>query len=125
MLLMFEGSTRGAINQAVHQYAQSNNKYIDDRFDPEKESCHHQYLDASNLHCWVMSQSLPTGKFKWVENPDELKGNISKLAKEAGKGYLLEVDVSYPDNSHNLHNALPFMCKKMKINGVQKLVPNL
>ena len=67
-----------------------------DRFDPEKESHYLQYLDANNLYGWVMSQNLPTGRFKWVENPDELKGSISELAKESGKGYLLEVDVSYP-----------------------------
>ena len=57
-----------------------------------------------------------------MENPDKLKDNISKLAKEARKGYLLEVDVSYPDN---LHDDLPFMWEKRKINGVQKLVSNL
>ena len=33
-----------------------------------------------------------------MENPNELEDNIEKLAKEAGKGYLLEVDVSYPDD---------------------------
>ena len=60
-----------------------------------------------------------------MKNPEELKGNINKLAKEAGKGYLLEVDVSYPYDLHNLHNDLTFMCKRRKINGVQKLVLNL
>ena len=58
-------------------------------------------------------------------NPDELKGNISKLAKETEKGCLLKVDVSYPNDLHNLHDNLPFMCERKKINGVQKLVPNL
>ena len=33
--------------------------------------------------------------------------------------------MSYPDESHNLHNDLQFMCKKRKISEVQKLVPNL
>ena len=72
-----------------------------------------------------MVQELPTGRFKWVENPNKLKGNISKLTKEAGKAYLLEVDISYPDDLHDLRNNLPFMCEKKKINGVQKLVHNL
>ena len=39
-----------------------------------------------------------------MENPEELKGNISNLAEETGKGYLLEADISYPDNLHDLHN---------------------
>ena len=40
-------------------------------------------------------------------------------------GYLLEVDVRYPKKLHDYQNNLPFMCAKMKINGVEKLVPNL
>ena len=69
-----------------------------------------------------MSQPLPTGGFKWVDvNPNE----ISELATRTDKGYLLEVDVSYPKELHNPHNDLPFMCERMEINGVEKLVPNL
>ena len=60
-----------------------------------------------------------------MENSDDLKGDISKLAKEARKGYLLEVDISYPDDLHDLHNDLSFMCQKRKINEIQKLVSNL
>ena len=71
-----------------------------------------------------MSQPLPTGGFKWVDvNPSE----ISELATRTDKGYLLEVDVSYPKELHNPHNDhdLPFMCERMEINGVEKLVPSL
>ena len=79
-------------------------------------------LDANNLYGWVMSQPLPTGGFKWVDvNPNE----VSELATRTDKGYLLEVDVSYPKELHNPHNDLPFMCERMEINGVEKLVPNL
>ena len=42
-----------------------------------------------------------------------------------GVGYVLEVDVKYPRELHNLHNDLPLMCKKIRVNGVEKLVPNL
>ena len=69
-----------------------------------------------------MSQPLPTEEFRWVDiKPDK----ISKLAKRKSKGYLLEVDVRYPKELHNSHNDLPFMCERMKINGVEKLIPNL
>ena len=37
----------------------------------------------------------------------------------------LEVDVEYPIELHKMHNNLPFMPEKMKINKVVKLVPNL
>ena len=99
---------------------EANNKYMSNRFDPGKESCYLPYLDVSNLYHWVMIQNLPIGEFKWVKNPDKLKGNISELAKEAGKVYLLEVDKFYPNYLHDLHNDLPFMCDNTKINEVQK-----
>ena len=69
-----------------------------------------------------MSQPLPTGGFKWV---DVKPNDISRLAKIKNKGYLLEVDVSYPTELYDSHNDLPFMCERMKINGVEKLVPDL
>ena len=40
------------------------------------------------------------------------------------KGISLEVDVRYPKELHDSHNNLPFMCERMKINGVEKLIPN-
>ena len=105
----------------VHRYAKANNKYMGEKFNPKRESSYLQYLDANNRYGWAMSQLLPTGGFRWFDiKPDE----ISKLAR-CDKGYLLEVDVSYPRELLNLHNDLPFMCEKMRINKVEKLVPNL
>ena len=42
-----------------------------------------------------------------------------------GVGYVLEVDVKYPRELHDHHNDLPFMCEKIRVSGVEKLVPNL
>ena len=38
---------------------------------------------------------------------------------------MLEVDVKYPRELHDHHNDLPFMCEKIRVSGVEKLVPNL
>ena len=123
MLLMFEKGIRGGITQAVYQYANTNNKYMGKKFNPEAITSFLQYLDANNLYGWAMNQPLPTGGFKWVNDvaPDE----IGKLAKIENKGYLLEVDVKYPKELYDSHNYLTFMCEKIKINKVEKLVPNL
>ena len=79
------------------------------------------------LYGWAMSQPLPNGEFRWIElrndwNPNKI---IKELSAKKNCGYLLEVDVRYPKELHDYHNDLPFMCAKMKINGVEKLVPNL
>ena len=122
MLLMFERGIRGGITQAVHRYASANTKYMGDLHNPSRESSYLQYLDANNLYGWAMSQLLATGNFRWVNiDPSQIR----TLATSKIKGYLREVDVRYPAELHDSHNDLPFMCERMEINRVEKLVPNL
>ena len=96
-------------------------------YDKSKPTKNLQYLDANNLYGWAMSQPLPTGGFHWVEFRKDRspKTIVEELVVKKDHGYLLEVDVAYPKELHDYHNDLPFMCAKMKINGVEKLVPNL
>ena len=68
-----------------------------------------------------MSQPLPTGGFEWV---DIDQSQIHELA-HGDRGYLEEVDVRYPTEIHDSHDELPLLSKRMEINGVTKLVPNL
>ena len=120
MLLMFEAGIRGGITQAVHRYAAANNKHMNN-YNPNASSSYIQYLDENNLYGWAMSQPLPTGEFKWVNlDPNQ----IHELAHK-DKGYLLEVDVRYPTEIHDSHDELPFLSKRMEVNGVTELVPNL
>ena len=125
MFLMFERGIGGGITQSVHRWAEANNPYMEE-YDSNKPTNYLQYLDANNLYGWAMSQPLPTGEFKWIKcenvNPKTL---VKKFAAEKDHGYLLEVDVSYPKKLHDLHNDIPFMCTKMKVNGVEELIPNL
>ena len=122
MLLMFERGIRGGITQAVRKYAAANNPYMGDKFDPNEDTTYLQYLDTKNLYGWAVSQPLPAGGFRWVDiEPNE----ISELATRTDKGYILDVDVSYPTRLHNQHNDLPFMCERIEINEVEKLVLNL
>ena len=121
MLLMFERGIRGGITQVVKRYVRANNKYMKD-YDPQEPSRYLQYLDANNLYRWAMSQLLPTGGFKWVDvRPEEVK----ELSDKEDREYLMEVDVLYPTELQDDHNELPFMCGRMKIGGVDKLVVDL
>ena len=45
--------------------------------------------------------------------------------EEIDEGYFLEVDVQYLENLHNLHNDMPFLPDRMKIEKVEKFVTNL
>ena len=127
MLLMFERGIRGGITQSVHRWASANNPYMGSEYEKSKPTKYLQYLDANNLYGWAMSQPLPTGEFRWLEFRKDRNRNtiVEELVVKKDYGYLLEVDVRYPKNLHDYHNDLPFMCAKMKINGVEKSVLNL
>ena len=49
------------------------------------------YFDANSLYGWVMSQSLPTGNFKWVNNV--AKFDFMNITEDSPAGYILEVDL--------------------------------
>ena len=49
---------------------------------------------------------------------------IKNYDKNGHKGYILEVDVKYPKKLRSVHNDLPFLPKRMKINKCEKLVCN-
>ena len=96
MLLMSGGSIRGGITQAVHHYAEANNKYMGDKFNPKEDSSFLQYLDTNNRYDWVMRQLLPTGGFNWVDLSEFTLDKIDSYANCDKEGYLLEVNVKYP-----------------------------
>ena len=67
------------------------------------------YLYANNLYGWAMSQSLPTGRFKWLK---EDKWHEIFKNKE-GIGYFIDCDLEYPKELHELHNDYPLAPEKI------------
>ena len=46
------------------------------------------------------------------------------FTEESDERYFLEVDAQYLENLHELHNDLPFLSERMKIEKVENLVAN-
>ena len=81
--------------------------------------------------------------FKWLKNVDGF--DVNSISKKSSTGYILEVDLEYPDELHALHNDYPLVpekhaitydmlsdyCKKIadeyevKAGDVKELMPNL
>ena len=99
MLLMVEKGTRGGVSMVSNRYGKANNKYMGDKFNSNEPSKYIQYLDANNLYGWVMSKPLPTHGFKWM--------NTSELNVWEKTPCILEVDLEYPKELHDLHNDYP------------------
>ena len=73
-----------------------------------------------------MSQKLPVNRFKWKKNVSKFDENVIKnYDEDSKKGYVLEIDVYYTRDLHDLHKDLPFLPETMKIKKCDKLVWNL
>ena len=73
-----------------------------------------------------MSQKLPVNNFEWIEDTSQFKESFIKIYnEESDKGYFLEVDVQCLEKLHEIHNGLPFLPERMKIEKVEKLAANL
>ena len=94
-------------------------------YNKDEEESFLQYNDANNLYGFPMSAPLPVDGFEWMEDLFKIdKDFIKNYDENSDKGYILEVDVKYPKNLHDLHSDLPFLPERMKIDKCKKLVCN-
>ena len=116
MLLMIEKGIRGGVSMITTRYSKANNKYMEE-YDSSLPSKYIFYTDANNLYGKAMSDCLPTEGFEWM-NEAELKNwkNIPCI---------LEVDLKYPRELHDLHNDYPLAPERIMMEKVEKLIPNL
>ena len=141
--LFIERGMRGGTSMVSKRHAKANNPLVDG-YDPEKPSSHILYLDANNLYGWAMSQPLPTGAFRWEEDCEQLAKTIVDHPADDPEGFIVEVELEYPEDLHNAHNAYPLAPERMVVQKkwisedqhsllgvgvapteVEKLVPNL
>ena len=144
MHIFIERCMRGGISYVNKRFSKANNKYCPD-YDKNKPTVYINYLNMNNLYGDAMSQYLPYGGFKWVKVNNEVVNRILNKSKNSSYGYLLEVDLDYPEELHDIRNDYSMAPEKIKIEdnmlspfcskikkkydiktgGINKLAPNL
>ena len=114
MFQFIEKGLRGGVSYIANRYGKANNKFMKE-YDEKAPSKYIMYLDANNLYGWAMSQYLPTGGFKWLSQKQIEKINLGKYTENSKKGMILEVDLEYPKELHDLHNDYPLGPEKVKV----------
>lgn len=106
LLLFIERGIRGGISQCCNRYAKANNKYLR-AYNPNIPSKTLIYVDINNMYGWAMCEPLPYGGFEWVDKNID----ITCIPDDSPEGYILEVDIEYPVELHDLHKDLPFFAE--------------
>ena len=115
MFQFIEKGMRGGISYIANRYGKANNKYMRE-YNEKAPSKYIMYLDANNLYGWAMSQYLPTGGFKWMTDKQINKIDLAKYNENSEKGLILEVDLEYPKELHDLHNDYPLAAERVCVN---------
>ncbi|KYN11348.1 hypothetical protein ALC57_16499, partial [Trachymyrmex cornetzi] len=78
----------------------------------DKDKLKIMYYDVNNLYGWAMCKPLPYAEFRWVE--DAANFDVSAIAQDSPTGYILEVDLEYPQHLHYRNADLPFCTTRDK-----------
>ena len=114
MFQFIERGMHGGVSYIANRYGKANNKYMK-KYNKRAPSKYIMYLDANNLYAWAMSQYLPTGGFRWMTQKQIDKMDLAQYKEDSKKGLILEVDLEYPKELHNLHNDYPIGPEKVKV----------
>ena len=66
----------------------------------------------NNLHGYTVSKFLLTSGFKWID-PKEF--DLNKYTNNSSKGCVLEIDLEYPKELHELHSDYPLVPDEIEI----------
>ena len=148
MYSFFEKGIRGGVSMIVQRFAKANNDNATTAefpFNCAEPKKYLAYLDANNLYGWAMCQKLPLKGFQWMTIDQCEDFNPSDYDDDGDWGCIVEVDLDYPKELHDDHDAYPLAPEKIfitddllspytldlqkdlkiKTGKVKKLVPNL
>ena len=114
MHLFLEKGMRGGISCIAKSHSKANNKYMK-CYDNSKGSIYITYHDANNLYGWAMNQYLPYSGFKWLNQKEISDFCLNSVSENSSIGYILEVDLEYPSELHDLHNDYPLAQENLEI----------
>ena len=121
---MVQTGITGGVCLAQNRYAKANNKHIKASYNPSMiSSTFVIYLDANNLYGYAMCLPLPTHGFEWMSETEL----VDWRNMPEGEGCILEVDLEYDKELHDLHNDYPLAPENIILpdSKVKKLLPNL
>jgi len=104
--LMIQSGIRGGLSYVSHRYAEANHPSLP-YYRPEEPISNLCYWDANSLYATCMTYSLPVGDFRFLSQAETDSFDVNSISDDAPVGYVLEVDLDYPQHLHSDHAAYP------------------
>ena len=87
--------------------------YISKRYSSIKDNSTIMYWDGNNFYGWTMIHPLPD--FKFLSEKEINRFDLDSISENSQIGYILECDLKYPEELHDLHNDDPSCPEKTEI----------
>src|SRR5277367_1434270 len=110
MYRLFEKSIRGGLAFCNKHIVTASNQYVFGDVKHNEKSL--MYIDENNLYGAALR--IPVKDFKYLE-PDTVNIDWKTIDTEGDIGYLLEVDLQYPEAIHNKTKHFPLALKDFEI----------
>jgi hypothetical protein len=113
---MIETGIRGGVSIVNKRYSEADNPYQNHSFtdaaaitanSPDTEHTYLLDVDCNNLYGSAMMGHLPVGGWKWLTRREIDDLDVAAVSAKSKIGFILEVDLSYPESLHADHNDLP------------------
>ena len=72
-----------------------------------------------------MSQYLPYSEFIWLSRKEINRFDVNSIEENSPIGYILKVDLEYPDDLHELQNDYPLAPEKFEVSHLSQYVVKL
>ena len=72
-------------------------------------------FSANNLYGHAQSQPMPLKDFRWLDKKTIHELDWTEMTEEQETGYIVEVDLLYPDHLHLEHNSFPLAPERLNI----------
>ncbi len=73
-------------------------------------------VDCNNLYGYAMLWPLPVGDYRWLSKEECDAFDVRRHGgPNSSVGYILEVDLTYPEHLHIEHNSFPLACESREL----------
>ena len=115
MLEFIQKGIRGGFSVINQKLCLANNEFCGQLYDSSKPKSYMLYLDANNLYSKALSYRLAFSGYEWLSQDEMEKIDFATLSPEDDIGYIVEVDLIYPEKIHDQTADFPFCLEKMII----------